>query len=43
MYVDFLELIIAFPNGGQWVPFSKVSPPWLKPLVTPLRAPDSKM
>jgi len=22
--VSFLELIIAYPNGGQWSPFSKV-------------------
>jgi len=36
MYVNFWELIIAFPNGGQWAPFSKVCPPWLKPLATPL-------
>jgi len=27
MYVNFWELIIAFPNGGQWAPFSKVYPP----------------
>jgi len=25
-YVSFWELIIAYPNGGQWAPFSKVSP-----------------
>jgi len=25
--VIFWELIIAFPNGGQWAPFSKVAPP----------------
>jgi len=36
MYVNVWELIIAFPNGGQWSPFSKVCPPWLNPLVTPL-------
>jgi len=24
MFVNFWELIIAFPNGGQWAPFSKV-------------------
>jgi len=35
-YVSFWELIIAYPNGGQWAPFRKVCPPWLKPLVTPL-------
>jgi len=27
MYVIFWELIIAFPDGGQWAPFSKVAPP----------------
>jgi len=27
MYVSFWELIIAFPNSGQWAPFSKVFPP----------------
>jgi len=27
IYVNFWELIIAFPNGGQWAPFSKVCPP----------------
>jgi len=32
----FWELIIAYPNGGQWAPFSYVCPPWLKSLVTPL-------
>jgi len=32
-HVNFWELIIAFPNGDQWAPFSKI---WLKPLVTPL-------
>jgi len=26
MYVNVWELIIAFPNGGQWAPFSKVCP-----------------
>jgi len=26
MYVNFRELIIAFPNGGQWAPFSKIYP-----------------
>jgi len=26
----------GIPNGGQWAPFKKVSPPWLKSLVTPL-------
>jgi len=26
MYVNFRELIIAFPNGGQWAPFSKICP-----------------
>jgi len=26
-YVSFRKLIIAFPNGGQWTPFSKVCPP----------------
>jgi len=26
-YVGFWELIIAYPNGGQWAPFSKVCPP----------------
>jgi len=26
MYVNFWELIIAFPNGGQWAPFNKVCP-----------------
>jgi len=36
MLVNFWEIIIAFPNGGQRAPFSKVCPPWLKPLVTPL-------
>jgi len=36
IYVNFWEIIIAFPNGGQWAPFSKVYPHWLKPLVTPL-------
>jgi len=36
--VSFWELIIVYPNGGQWAPFSKVFPPWLKPLVTPLLA-----
>jgi len=25
--MSFRELIIAYPNGGQWAPFSKVSPP----------------
>jgi len=37
-YVNFVEIIIAFPNGGQWAPLSKVCSPWLKPLVTPLPA-----
>jgi len=23
-YVSFWELIIAYPNGGQWAPFRKV-------------------
>ena len=27
MYVNFWELIMAFPNGGQWSPFSKACPP----------------
>jgi len=36
IYVNFWEIIIAFPNGGQWASFSKVCPPWLIPLVTPL-------
>jgi len=27
MGVNFWELIIAFSNGGQWAPFSKVCPP----------------
>jgi len=36
-YVSFLELIIAYPNDGQWAPFRKVCPPWLRPQVTPLR------
>ena len=26
IYVNFLKLIISFPNGGPWVPFSKVFP-----------------
>jgi len=34
--MGFSELIIAYPNGGQWVPFGYVLPTWLKPLVTPL-------
>ena len=38
IHVNFGEIIIASPNGGQWAPFSKVYPPWLKPLVTPLIA-----
>jgi len=29
---------IAFPNGGQWAPYSNVCTPWLKPLVTTLSA-----
>jgi len=36
IYMNFWEIIIAFPNGGQWAPFSKVCPSWLKSLVTPL-------
>jgi len=36
MYVCFWELIIALPNGGQWALFTKVCPPWLKPLIAPL-------
>ena len=35
-HVNFWEIIIPFPNGGQWAPFSKACPPWLKLLVTPL-------
>jgi len=27
VYVNFWKLIILFPNGGQWAPFSKVPPP----------------
>jgi len=27
MYVNFWELIIAFPNGDQWAPFSNVCSP----------------
>jgi len=26
IYVNFWEIIIAFPNGAQWAPFSKVCP-----------------
>ena len=26
IYVNFWEIIVAFPNGGQWAPFSKVCP-----------------
>ena len=34
---EFLGLITACPNGGQWAPSAKIAqPPWLKPLVTPL-------
>ena len=36
IYVSFWELIIAFPNGGQWAHFRKVCPSSLKHLVTPL-------
>ena len=36
IYVNFWEIIIAFPNGGQWAPCSKFFSPWFKPLVTPL-------
>jgi len=34
--MSFWELIIAYPNGGQWAPFSYVFHPWLNPAVTPL-------
>jgi len=27
MYVNFWELIVAFPNGGQGTPFSKLCHP----------------
>ena len=36
IYVKFLEIIIVFPNGGQWASCSKSPPPLFKPLVTPL-------
>jgi len=27
IYVNFWEVIIAFPKGSQWAPFRKVCPP----------------
>jgi len=27
MYVNFWELLIGFPNGGQWAPSTKFAPP----------------
>jgi len=36
IYVNCWKLVISFPNCGQWAPFSKVCPSWVKPLVTPL-------
>jgi len=27
IYVNFWEIIIAFPNSGQWAPSAKFAPP----------------